>query len=58
MSIVAMFALTLYRYTTLQDPLDRFNESPLMTRRRVLLVVYSILFSQGLFGNQLKVAWS
>lgn len=49
-SILTLLALTFYRYRTLQDPLDRFKESPLMTRRRSSLVVcilwaYSILFS-------------
>ena len=49
-SILTLLALTIYRYRTLQDPLDRFKKSPLMTRRRALLVVcilwvYSILFS-------------
>ena len=33
-SILTLLALTVYRYKTLQDPLDRFKESPLMTRRR------------------------
>lgn len=49
-SILTLLALTFYRCRTLKDPLDRFKESPLMTRRRALLVVcilwaYSMLFS-------------
>ncbi|XP_078378053.1 alpha-1A adrenergic receptor-like [Oculina patagonica] len=49
-SILTLLALSVYRYRTLKDPLDRFKESPLMTCRRALLIVcilwaYSMLFS-------------
>ena len=43
-------ALSFYRYKMLKHPLDRYKESPLMTRRRVFIIVcilwvYSMLFS-------------
>ena len=49
-SILSLFALTVYRYRLLQDPLDIYKASPLMTRRRAILVictlwVYSMLFA-------------
>ena len=49
-SILTLLALSVYRYRTLRDPLDRFKKSPLMTRRRAFLLIcilwaYSILFS-------------
>lgn len=49
-SILSLLALSFYRYRTLKDPLDRFKESPLMTRRRAFLIIcilwaYSMLFS-------------
>ncbi|XP_022806997.1 5-hydroxytryptamine receptor 2B-like [Stylophora pistillata] len=55
-SILSLLALTVYRYRLLQDPLDIYKSSPLMTRRRALMVVcclwtYSMLFSLvPLFG--------
>ena len=49
-SILSLLALTVYRYRLLQDPLDIYKASPLMTRRRATLVictlwVYSMLFA-------------
>ena len=49
-SILSLLALTVYRYRLLQDPLDSYKSSPLITRRRALIVVcclwgYSMLFS-------------
>ncbi|RMX39007.1 hypothetical protein pdam_00008184 [Pocillopora damicornis] len=49
-SILSLLALTVYRYRLLQEPLDIYKASPLMTRRRASIVVcclwaYSILFS-------------
>ena len=49
-SILSLLALTVYRYRLLQDPLDIYKVSPLMTRRRATLVicvlwVYSMLFA-------------
>lgn len=38
-SILSLLALSFYRYRTLKDPLDRFKESPLMTRRRAFLII-------------------
>ena len=49
-SILSLLALTVYRYRLLQDPLDIYKASPLMTRRRASVVictlwVYSMLFA-------------
>ncbi|CAH3126955.1 unnamed protein product, partial [Pocillopora meandrina] len=49
-SILSLLALTVYRYRLLQEPLDIYKASPLMTRRRASIVVcclwaYSVLFS-------------
>ena len=49
-SILSLLALTVYRYRLLQEPLDIYKASPLMTRRRASIVVcclwaYSMLFS-------------
>ena len=49
-SILSLLALTVYRYRLLQDPLDIYKASPLMTRRRASLLicvlwVYSMLFA-------------
>ena len=49
-SILSLLALTVYRYRLLQDPLDIYKASPLITRRRATLLicvlwVYSMLFA-------------
>ena len=49
-SILSLLALTVYRYRLLQEPLDIYRASPLITRRRASLIVcclwaYSMLFS-------------
>ena len=49
-SILSLLALTVYRYRLLQDPLDMYKASPLMTRRRASVVIctlwaYSMLFA-------------
>ena len=49
-SILSLLALTVYRYRLLQEPLDIYRASPLITRRRASLIIcclwaYSMLFS-------------
>ena len=48
-SILSLLALTVYRYRLLQEPLDIYKASPLITRRRASLIIccswaYSMLF--------------
>ena len=48
-SILNLLALTVYRYRLLQEPLDIYKASPLITRRRASLIIcclwaYSMLF--------------
>ena len=49
-SILSLLALTVYRYRLLQEPLDIYRASPLITRRRASLIIcclwaYCMLFS-------------
>lgn len=49
-SILNLLALTIDRYKTLSDPLNRFKESPFMTKTKALAIIvvvwiYSLLFA-------------
>ena len=57
-SILSLLALTVYRYRLLQEPLDIYKASPLITRRRASIVVYCLWAYSMLFSLVPVFGWN
>ena len=57
-SILSLLALTVYRYRLLQEPLDIYKASPLITRRRASIVVYCLWVYSMLFSLVPVFGWN
>ena len=56
-SIWSLLAVSVDRYKSLKDPLDRFRQTPFMTRRRAGLVIFSLWIYSGLFALMPVMGW-
>lgn len=56
-SIWSLLAVSVDRYKSLQDPLNRFRQTPFMTRRRAGLVILFLWVYSGLFALMPVMGW-
>ena len=56
-SIWNLLAVSVDRYNSLQDPLDRFRQTPFMSRKRATLVILSLWIYSGLFALVPVLGW-
>lgn len=57
-SILNLLALTVDRYKTLSDPLNKFKESPFMTRNKALSIIAGIWVYSLLFALFPEMGWN
>ena len=56
-SLWSLFVLSVDRYKTLKDPLNRFRQSPFMTRRRAEMVIVGLWAYSGMFALMPVMGW-
>ena len=56
-SIWSLLAVSVDRYKSLKDPLNRFRRTPFMTRRRAGLVILSLWIYSGIFALMPVMGW-
>lgn len=56
-SIWSLLAVSVDRYKSLKDPLNRFRQTPFMTRRRAGLVILSLWIYSGIFALMPVMGW-
>ncbi|XP_078346988.1 5-hydroxytryptamine receptor 4-like [Oculina patagonica] len=57
-SIWSLLAVSVDRYKSLQDPLNRFRQTPFMTRRRAGLVILLLWVYSGIFALMPVMGWN
>ena len=56
-SIWSLLAVSVDRYKCLKDPLNRFRQTPFMTRRRADLVILTLWIYSGIFALMPVMGW-
>ena len=56
-SIWSLLAVSVDRYKSLKDPLDRFRQTPFMTRKRAGLIILTLWTYSGLFALLPIMGW-
>lgn len=56
-SIWSLLAVSVDRYKSLKDPLNRFRQTPFMTRKRAGLIIFILWIYSGLFALIPVVGW-
>ena len=56
-SIWSLLVVSVDRYKSLKDPLNRFRQTPFMTRKRAGLVIFSLWIYSGLFALMPVIGW-
>lgn len=56
-SIWSLLAVSVDRYKSIQDPLNRFRQTPFMTRKRAGLVILSLWIYSGIFALMPVMGW-